>query len=482
MGLFGRIRKNIRKLFSRSDSSSTSTDRFSHGARFDVATESNHVVQRSYQVEHNRHFNVSTSSERSSNVIDRPQATALHRSNTTSVTARASNASHRQPDANLERANSCKEFTLPNKYTSTNVSQFPHSTGSQKINVKVDSKISNEKNYGQKYPRPTTGIGESDRKAPKLNILQSTQKPECTKQTTNQNTLTSTRKVDHVNSSEFGRTTKPIIPSASISKASANREHRSTVEVHRNNTSKYTMPTTSEAKIAKEDTNTTTKPDLSIRMAAPSDPSHNPTGTTVSCHKSTSHNTPAISQQDTILNKKHTTQTLGNTKAFASVFSVAPHKIESRKLSDHNRGLGGFGNTQQSTPHKIENPKLSDHSRGIGKVFGNSQQSATLNKTNTTQISTNSKFAIASVVVPPITSYTCDSTAIPAPAVSMNYEPTIPQRTRTYIGVGNNVKAPGANLPKTQGISTGFHSVKGECIIKSHFKTVSIFKINAHQN
>jgi hypothetical protein len=260
------------------------------------------------------------------------------------------------------------------------------------------------------------------------------------------------------------------------------------------------MPTTSEAKIAKEDTNTTTKPDLSIRMAVPSDSSHNPTGTTVSCHKSTSHNTPAISQQDTILNKKHTTQTLGNTKVFASVFSVAPHKIESRKLSDHNRGLGGFGNTQQSTslsktgtssitktsafvpsitPHKIENPKISDHSRGIGKVFGNSQQSATLNKTNTTQISRNSKFA--SVVVPPITSYTCDSTTIPAPAVSMNYQPTIPQRTRTYIGVGNNVKAPGANLPKTQGISTGFHSVKGECI-KSHFKTVSIFKINAHEN
>ena len=357
MGIFGRIRK----FFSRSDSSSTSTDRFSHGARLlghsnDVATESSHVVQRSYQVEHNRHFNVSTSSERSSNVIDSPQDNALHRSNTTSVTARASNASHRQPYANLERAISCKEFTLPllrnaiysAEYvkatnTSANVSQFPRrSTGSEES--KVDSKISNEKNYGQKYPRPshssaeyiTTGIGESGRKAPNLNILQSTQKPGHTKQTTNQNTLTSTRKVDNVNSSEFGRTTKPIIPSASISITSANREHRSTVEVHRNNTSKYTMPTTSEAKTAKEN-NTTRKPDLLIRMAAPSEPA----------------------------------------------------------------------------------------------------------------------------------------------SVSMDYEPTIPQLTRTCINdVGKIVKAPGANLPKPQGISSGFHSVKGECI-KSHFKTAST-RINAH--
>jgi hypothetical protein len=488
MGIFDRIRK----IFSRSDSSSTSRNRspHEHGARLhghnnEVATEINHVVQRSYQVEHNRHFTISASSQRSSNVTDRPSATALHRSNTTSVAARASNTSHTQPDIDLKRANSCKGFALPLsgnaihsaeyvKLTNTakNVSQLPRSTGSHEVHVKDDSKISIENDYGQKYQRPsdskaisatygTTSVSKS--KAPDLNILQRTTKPEYRKQTANQNTLSNMGNVDNVNPSEFGRTTKLKMPLTSISTTrSGNREYRSTVEVDRScSTSKYLMPTTSAAQTA------------SIKSIK-------------------SYNTPAISQQGATFNKNNTTQTSSNTKT--SVFVC--------RLPDHNRGIGGFGNTQQSTSlsktgtssitktsalvpsltlHKVESPKLSDHSRGFREVFGNSQQGVKLNKTNTAQTSSHSK---ASVHVPLVTSYKCGSTTIPDQmSAPMNYRPSIPQYTRTYIVEDKFVEKPGASLPDSPGdlISRfprfGFYPVKGEFIV-SYFSVICTRSLN----
>ena len=67
MGILDRIRK----FFSRSGSSSNSRDPFRHGPTSHRNDGFNNVVQHSYQVQQNRHFNVSnihTSSQRSANV------------------------------------------------------------------------------------------------------------------------------------------------------------------------------------------------------------------------------------------------------------------------------------------------------------------------------------------------------------------------------------------------------------------------------
>ena len=500
----------IRKFFSRSESSSTNRA-------------SNRVVQRSYQVEHCQHFNVSTSRPISSNVIERSSANVLYRSNTTSITTQESRWSHSQPDANLKRTNLCNAPTLPllpdtvylpeyakKGNTAASVSELRRLKGSNEL--KDDTEISIAKNCRRKYPRPNdsgavsaedkiTSFGESKRKAASdLNSIQSTPKP---KSALNRNILSSAGNIDNVNHHlDFWQTTKRI------STKSKNTENKSSFEkdrsLDRSNTSKDPKPITLQAKIV----------------------------------HSMSYHTPAISHQEVLLNKNHMTQTLGNNTS-AIDCSYAPHKIERKlsvynqgvgdsgktrqhttafsttetssssktsiidrsftphkiecKLSDHNRGVGGSGNTPQpqqqtktfsktekpsisqtsafsssNTQHKIERPKVSDHNWGIRETFGNLQQSVTLNKTNTTQIY---RVSNASDVVPPMTSYKRDITTVPDHrSVRMDeLEPkgiscgpsTIPQLTRNYVDVDKVSKAPRASILKPLGLPSVFHSHEG---------------------
>ena len=107
MGIFDRIRK----IFSRSDSSSTSSDRLGHEPRIhkrERTTEFNHRVQRLYLPELNQDFNVS------SNVLERPLT--ISPSSATLVTARTSNTS----DTKLETLSAPISTTSENgKQTST---------------------------------------------------------------------------------------------------------------------------------------------------------------------------------------------------------------------------------------------------------------------------------------------------------------------------------------------------------------------------
>ena len=184
MGILDRIRK----FFSRSGSSSNSRDPFRHGPTSHRNDGFNNVVQHSYQVQQNRHFNVSnihTSSQRSANVRDKPSAGALHRTNTLSATTRRSNTQDIKQDADLKRANSCKGFTLPvlgqavfsESNTTTNVSQYRCSTQSNK-----SKRISAEHST-------TGGHCAGGNKTKTLNTLENTLKPEYSKQTANQRTL-----------------------------------------------------------------------------------------------------------------------------------------------------------------------------------------------------------------------------------------------------------------------------------------------------
>ena len=499
-----KIFDRIRKFFSRSESSSTNRA-------------SNRVVQRSYQVEHCQHFNVSTNRTRSSNVIETSSANVLYRSNTTSITTQASSRSPSQPDANLKRTNSCNATVLSlsrdtvylpeyakKSNTAASVSELPRLKGSNELTD--DSKISIANHYRRKYPRPNdseavsaeyniTSFSESKRKAASdLNSMQSTTKP---KPTLNRNTLSSAGNIDNVNHQlDFWQTTK-------IS-TSKNTENKSLVEKDRSNTLKVPKPITSQAKIV----------------------------------HSMSYRTPAISHQEVLLNKNHMIQTLSNTNTSAIDCSYSPHKIERKlpvynqgvgdsgktrqhttafsttetsssetsiidrsftphkiecKLSDHNRVVGGSGNTPQpqqqtttfsktekpsisqtsafsssNTQHKIERPKVSDHNWGIRETFGNLQQSVTLNKTTTTQIY---RVSNTSDVVPPTTSYKRDITTVPDHrSVRMDeLEPkdiscgpsTIPQLTRTYADVDKVVKAPRASILKPLRLPSVFHSHKG---------------------
>ena len=93
MGIFDRIRK----IFSRSDSSSTSSDHLGHEPRIhkrERTTEFNHRVRRLYLPELNQDFNVS------SNVLERPLT--ISPSSATLVTARTSNTSEIQPNFYLQ--------------------------------------------------------------------------------------------------------------------------------------------------------------------------------------------------------------------------------------------------------------------------------------------------------------------------------------------------------------------------------------------
>jgi hypothetical protein len=130
MGILDRIRK----IFSRSKSSNK--DRAS-----------NRVFQRSYEVEHDKHFNIPTSNPtRSSNVTGRSSATALHRSNTISGTAQASGASYREPDADFKRTNSCKGLTSPL------AGDAVYSAGCENAGY-TTANVCNANNYRRKYRR-----------------------------------------------------------------------------------------------------------------------------------------------------------------------------------------------------------------------------------------------------------------------------------------------------------------------------------------
>ena len=211
MGIFDRIRT----IFSRSSSSSTNGgrlrhDRTSHQNKNETANEFINVVQHSYQVEQNCHFNASnihTSSQSSANVRDKSSAGALQHTSTASCTTRGSNMQDLKHNADFEKANSNEalkyheEVTLRNtiysadwvkasSHTVTNVSQLPRSTQSQ-ANVKDES---NQNDYKRVSWRPneskaisaehntTDGNCASKNKANSC-ILQNTLNPEYRKQT-----------------------------------------------------------------------------------------------------------------------------------------------------------------------------------------------------------------------------------------------------------------------------------------------------------
>ena len=106
MGIFDRIRK----IFSSSDSSTTRNNRFDHEPQIrdvhGLTTEFNHEVRP------NRDFNVS------SNATERPLASALCHSSTTSVATQTSNTSQIQPDTSKDNIGSVKpsEFGQNSKH------------------------------------------------------------------------------------------------------------------------------------------------------------------------------------------------------------------------------------------------------------------------------------------------------------------------------------------------------------------------------
>ena len=494
MGIFDRIRK----FFSRSESSRTNRA-------------SNRVVQRSYQAESCPHFNVLTSRARSSNVIERSSVDVLHRSNTDSITRQVSSRSHGQPDANLKRTNSCNATTLSlsrdtvylpeyakKSNTAASVSKLPRLKCSNEL--KDDSEISIANNCRRKYPRPNdfevvsaeyniTSFRESKRKAASdLNSMQSTPKP---KPTSNRKILSSAGNIDNVNHQlDFWQTRK------CISTESKNTENKSSVEKNRSNTSKDPKPITSQAKIVHS---------MSYRTPAIShqevllNKNHmiqtlsNTNTSAIDCsyppykieRKLPVHNQGVGKSGKT---RQHTTafsrtETSSSSKTSIIDRSFTPHKIESTLL-DHNQRVGNTQPQQQqtttfsktetpgvsqtsafsfsNTQHKIESPKVSDHNWGIRETFGNLQQSATLNKTNTTQIY---RVSNASAVVPPMTSYKRYSAAVPdhrsvrideleRKGISCRTS-TIPQLTRTYVDVDKVVKAPRASILRPPSV---FHS------------------------
>ena len=121
MGIFDRIRK----IFSSSDSSTTRNNRFDHEPQIrdvhGLTTEFNREVRP------NRDFNVS------SNATERPLASALCHSSTTSVAAQTSNTPQIQPDTSKDNVGNVKpsEFgqNLKHKTSSTLISAVSENGG-----------------------------------------------------------------------------------------------------------------------------------------------------------------------------------------------------------------------------------------------------------------------------------------------------------------------------------------------------------------
>ena len=455
MGIFDRIRK----IFSRSNSSTTSRDRnYSRGCigQFD------NVAWRSYLDEQNRHFNTSADNQRSSNVGEKPLATAHCQSNIASVKAQTSNTSQTQRDVNLhsEGASSCKGFTFLDyakiSNTATNeVAELPCSAEYQ-VKVKNISTFSGRNDNGQENERPrdfkpagysSTGDMERlERKELCPNILL---KLEQSKQTDNQKPLLSSKdNIDGVKSLEFGQNLKHETSSALHSTVSENGGHTSTIEEHRSSVSKYLIAATSKVTTSKE-IDTARNPVVSKRTARTASvpmthplPPHNETSAAVFSLKTS---IPVILQQSATPNKNHyTTQTPNNAKIIErNNYHVTSHKI-AKKPADH---------------------------RGETATFASPQQSKSLCKTGASCITDGSfPYKTTQNIDTPktqILSYSKASVLVTPPVASSSNAPTVPT-AHTYIGVNDVVDPPiiRKSLPKTQAkLRSGFyHVVKGKYI------------------
>ena len=461
MGIFDRIRK----IFSRSNSSTTSRDRnYSRGCigQFD------NVAWRSYLDEQNRHFNTSADNQRSSNVGEKPLAAAHCQSNIASVKARTSNISQTQRDVNLhsEGANSCKGFTFLDYAKISNtatkeVAELPCSAEYQ-VNVKNISTFSARNDNGQENERPrdlkpagyssTGDIERLERKELCPNILL---KLGQSKRTDNQKPLLSSKdNIDGVKSLEFGQNLKHETSSALTSKVSENGGHTPTIEGHRSSMSKYLIAATSKVTASKE-IDTARNPAVSKRTASvPMThplPPHNETSAAVFSLKTS---IPVISQQSATPNKNHyTTQTPNNAKIIErNNYHVTSHKI-AKKPADHNSGeTATFASPQQSKSLcKSGASCIADGSQKHNNTKHRHSKTTQYMDTPKTQILRYSK---ASVLVTPS-------------VASSSNAPTVPT-AHSYIGVNDVVDPPiiRKSLPKTQAnLRPGFyHVVKGKHI------------------